>query len=112
MARTTRIVGCLAVLVSALTLLLASNPARSQPGTEPAGIIKAQRVVVPAPDDESVSPQVEQSVEARSSQGMSLPKRAETAVTDVRMQECRNGSGAETRLGLMQHTSLHGHCAR
>ena len=112
MARTIRVVACLALLVSALTLLLATNPARGEPGTERAGIIKAQRIVVPAPDNESVSPKVEESVEAPSSQGKSLPERADGAVVDVNMQECGDGSGAEARLGMMQRMSIHGHCAR
>lgn len=109
MARIVRIILTLVAFVSSLSVLLATNTAAGQPGTGP-GIIETQRVVIPAADDDDVSPRVERSVEARSSQGKALPVKAEMAVTDVRSKSCADGSGAESRLGLMQQMSIHGHC--
>lgn len=112
MARTIRIFAVLATLVSALTVLLATNPARGQLGGEPDEEITAERVTFEAPKDESPSVKAEQSVEAPSSQGKALPERADGAVVDVHMQECGAGRGAEIRLGMMEHTSMHDHCVR
>ena len=110
MARAIRVIVFMASFVCAVSLLLATNTASGEPGTEPSGIIEAQRIVIPAPDDDDVSPQVEHSVEAPSSQGKRLPMKAEMAVADVRSKDCADGSGAETRLGMMQRMSIHGHC--
>jgi hypothetical protein len=110
MGRSFRIISTLAVFVCSLTLLLTNTTASGEPGTSPSGIIKAQRIVIPAPDDDDVSPRVERSVEAPSSQGKALPVKAEMAVADVRSKDCGDGSGAESRLGLMQRMSIHGHC--
>jgi hypothetical protein len=112
MGRTIRVIASVASLVCALMLLLATSTASGAPGTTTSGIVKAQRIVIPAPDDDDVSPQVERTVEAPSSQGKGLPVKAEMAVTDVRSQDCADGSGAESRLGLMQRMSIHGHCER
>lgn len=108
----TRVIASLVLLASGFTLVFATNTATGEPGTEPVGLITPQRITLPAPEDDGPSVKAEQSVEAPSSQGKSLPMKAETAVTDARSQECGDGSGAETRLGLMQRTSIHGHCAR
>ena len=104
-----RVLVALVSFVAALSLLLTTHTASGQPGTS-AGIVKAQRIVIPAPDDDDVSPRVQRSVDARSSQGTALPMKAEMAVADVRSKDCADGSGAESRLGLMQRMSIHGHC--
>ncbi len=115
MARATRIFASLVLLVFALSLLLATNPARGQLGGEPVGDAESERVTMPesAPAADTSSAKGERNVEAASSlSGKAPPARepAEMATLDVRTRQCGDGRGAESRLGMMEHSYVHGHC--
>jgi hypothetical protein len=106
-----RVLACLVLAGSALFTVFAGNAAEGLRGGVGmrGGIIEAvpQRVVLPAPD----LPTVEEKAEAVRTQPVTVaPVHAEMAGTEAKVEGCGDGSGAETKLDMMENSAIWGHC--
>jgi hypothetical protein len=107
MAKGARLLMCAAGTAAIVATVLAPSVANGELGTSRSAQVVPQRIVLQAP--EPATP-VQDVVQQRVTTARSASVRAVMAGTEATTRECANSAGAETKLGMLQHSAAWGHC--